>query len=86
MSIHTASATIFNELEIELQFSICGSDRSVGIMEDYIEEWWVTHINGVRITNLKSRDKFCERVEADAIAMRAVDDAMRAVWQSTCEA
>ncbi len=78
MSQHKASATVFGNVEIELQFIIQGSEPDVGIMSEYIEEWWVTHINGVAVSNPKSRDKFCEAVEADSIAMGIVNDAMYA--------
>jgi hypothetical protein len=40
MSQHKASATVFGNVEIELQFTIQGSEPDVGIMSEYIEEWW----------------------------------------------
>lgn len=80
MSRHKASATVFGNVEIELQFTIQGAEPDVGIMTEYIEEWWVTHINGVSISNPKSRDKFCEAVEADPIAMELVNNAMYGVY------
>lgn len=78
MSQYKASAVVFGNVAINLEFVIQGAEPDVGIMSEYIEEWWVTHINGVAISKSKSRDKFCEAVEADAIAMGIVNEAMYA--------
>lgn len=76
MSSYTASCAVFGNVDIEISFSIQGAEPDVGIMSEYIEEWTVTHINGVKITNPQTIEKFCERVEADGLAFGVVEDAM----------
>lgn len=79
MSSYTASCTVFENVEIDIQFSICGAEHDVGIMSEYIEEWFVTYINGVKITNPQTIEKFCERVEANPKEFEIVEDAMYSI-------
>ena len=37
---------ILGGLPVTVEFSIAGADRSVGIMSDYVEEWYIVAVNG----------------------------------------
>jgi hypothetical protein len=38
--------TVLGGLPVTVEFNIQGAEPDVGIMSSYIEEWWITHING----------------------------------------
>lgn len=76
-----AIVTVFGNIEIRIRFYIQPAERDVGIMSEYVEEWEVTHISGVEISNVAVRTEFSEKVLADADSLAAVNK----VIEECCE-
>ena len=65
--------TVLGGLPITVEFRKCGAEPDVGIMSDYIDEWYIVEIAGrplrkkekcdwlyARIEKAKEEDKICE--------------------------
>lgn len=38
--------TVLGGLPVTIEFTIQGAEPDVGIMSSYVDEWYITHING----------------------------------------
>lgn len=46
---HTFETTILEVIPVTINFSMAPSDRSVGIDSSYVDEWYITEINGEEV-------------------------------------
>jgi hypothetical protein len=53
---------ILGGLPVTIEFTMQGAEPDVGIMSDYVEEWFVSHING-KVCK-KSPDWLYNRIQA----------------------
>lgn len=56
--------TVLGGLNIEVEYTMGGADRSVGIMSDYVEEWYITAIAGRSLRKGEKADWLYKRIEA----------------------
>ena len=55
-------ARILGGLPVTIEFTMQGAEPDVGIMSDYVEEWFVSHINGKACK--KSPDWLYNRIQS----------------------
>lgn len=55
---------ILGGLEVTVEFTACGADRSVGIMSDYAEDWHIVEIAGRPLRKGEKCDWLYKRIEA----------------------
>ncbi len=41
-----ADITIFDDIEVTIGYRVAPAERDVGIMSDYVDEWFITHVFG----------------------------------------
>lgn len=56
------STTILGGLPVEIEYSVARAEPDVGIMSDYVEEWWVEKVKG-RTTSAAFAKALQRRVE-----------------------
>lgn len=55
---------VLGGLSITVEFSLCRAEPDVGIMYDYVEEWYITEIAGRPLRKKESADWLYRRIEA----------------------
>lgn len=72
---HTVSVLFFEDFEFTVDVYIAKAEPDVGIMNDYIDEWYIT-----KADNCKDKDVvefFQQKIEKDKYLSGQWDDAMR---------
>jgi len=59
----SVDVTVLGGLEITVEFSIGGAEPDVGIMGDYVDEWYITHIAGRALKKGEKADWLYRRIE-----------------------
>ena len=54
---------VLGGLEITVEFSIGRSEPDVGIMGDYVDEWYITHISGRALRKNEKCQWLYDRIE-----------------------
>ncbi len=45
---------IFEGLPVIVEFTMARAEPDVGIMSDYVDEWWFTHANGKKLNDIQA--------------------------------
>lgn len=49
--------TVLGGLPVTIEFTVAGAEPDVGIMSAYVDEWYITHINGRAVKKCDWLDK-----------------------------
>ena len=59
-----ATVKVIGGLEITVEFTPCRAEPDVGLMSDYVEEWYISEIAGRQLHKKESADWLYRRIEA----------------------
>ena len=69
---YEADIKVLGGLPVTVEYTVARAEPDVGIMSDYVDEWWITHINDRKV---KSEPKWLtSKLDEDKIACQIADE------------
>ena len=78
---YSADITVLGGLPVTVSYTISGPDRDVGIMNSYIDEWYITHINDRKVKG-SSADWIYDKINA---RKGEEDRVLQAIWDASAK-
>lgn len=73
---YSADILILGGLPVTVEFTVQPREPEVGIFEEWVEEWWITHVNGRKYKG-NWLDKRISKDEREDVAVRLQETGYR---------